>query len=74
MNWKPVVYRDHAVRRLRERDITRRDVRQLLATGNWTPQGTNRWLVDGVLEGCRARLAVHEDARQITVMTAMWID
>ena len=64
----------HAARRLRERHITRRQVRQLLATGAWHRQGMNRWLVDGVLERWPARLVVHESADTISVITVMWIE
>lgn len=74
MTWKRIAYRSHAVRRLRERRITRRHVRQLLATGTWRRQGTARWLVDGRLERWPARLVVREDADTITVITAMWIE
>ncbi len=73
MNWKPVVYRDHAMRRLRQRRIRRTEVRALLATGARVAQGKARWLVDGTLGGHAARLVLHEDARQITVITVMWL-
>lgn len=73
MTWKPVVYRDHAARRLRQRRIRRAEVRALLATGVRVAQGKTRWRVDGTLGGHAARLVLHEAARQSTVITVMWL-
>ena len=74
MTWKRIIYGVHAVRRLRQRRITRRQVRQLLATGAWQRQGVNRWLVDGPLERWPARLVVRETADTISVITVMWLE
>jgi Domain of unknown function (DUF4258) len=74
VTWKRVAYRAHAHRRLRERGITRRDVRTLLAAGQWRRQAADRWLVDGILERWAARLVVHESADTLTIITVMWTD
>jgi len=72
VTWKPTVYRPHAVARLRQRGIRRPEVRALLATGTRIAQGADRWWVDGILGRHPARLVIHEDARQVTVITVMW--
>ena len=69
-----MVYRAHAVRRLRQRHITRQQVRELLATGTWRRQGTGKWLVDGPLERWPARLVAQESGDTITVITVMWVE
>ena len=74
MTRKRIVYRTHAVRRLRQRRITRQQVRQLLATGTWRRQGISKWLVDGRLERWPARRGVQQSADTITVITVMWIE
>lgn len=74
MTWKRIVYRPHAVRRLRQRRITRPQVRQLLAIGTWLHQGVSKRLVDGLLDRWPARLVVQESADTITVITVMWIE
>ncbi len=74
MTWKRIVYRAHAAARLRERRITRWDVRALLASGSWRRQGRNRWLVEGTVDRWRARLVLHEGADMLTVITVMWTD
>ncbi|OGU03182.1 MAG: hypothetical protein A2085_00340 [Gemmatimonadetes bacterium GWC2_71_10] len=72
MTWKRLVYRAHAARRLRERHITRQDVRHLLATGTRRRQGSTRWLIDGALGRWPARLVLYESADTVTVITVMW--
>lgn len=74
MTWKRIVYGMHAARRLRQRRITRQQVRQLLATGAWRRQGISKWLVDGPLGRWAARLVVQESADTITVITVMWME
>jgi len=74
MTWKRLVYRAHALRRLRERRVTRRDVRTLVATGSWRRQGADRWLVDGALDRWPARLVLHEGADTLTIITVMWTE
>lgn len=72
MTWKRIVYGMHAARRLRERRITRRQVRQLLASGMRRRQGSTRWLAEGALDRWPARLVFRETADTITVITVMW--
>jgi len=74
LTWKRIVYRKHAVLRLRQRHITRHQVRQLLVTGTRRRQGSSRWLVDGALERWPARLVLQESADTITVITVMWTE
>ena len=72
MTWKRILYRMHTVRRLRERRITRQQVRQLLATGTRRRQGGTRWVAEGALDRWPARLVFQESADTITVITVMW--
>ena len=72
MTWKRIVYTRHAVLRLRQRRITRQQVRHLLATGARRPQSSTAWLADGALDRWPARLVLRENADQITVITVMW--
>jgi len=81
VTWKPVHYRDHAAERLQQRHVRHWEVRQLLATGVRTKQGAappghpelQRWHVEGTLGGYPARVVFHERAREIEVVTVMWV-
>ena len=73
MRRKRILYRAHALRRLRERGITRHHVRDLLAAGAWRRRESGRWLVDGRLEGRRARLVLEERSEALVVITVMWV-
>jgi len=75
---KRIVYSDHAERRLRAREITRQNVRRLLATGTRTraptTSGAQRWLCTGKLDRDEAVVVFIEDATTILVVTVMWAD
>lgn len=78
MTPKPIVYSDHARLRLKERHITREQVRWLIAQGHRTElptaAGAQRWSCRGCPDGRReAEVIFIEDAEQITIVTAYWI-
>lgn len=79
MTYKAVVYSDHAILRMAEQRITRRNVRFLLTRGGRQPEqakpgGDSRWSCRGLL-GVRQGIVVFvEDAHRIEVITAYFLD
>ena len=77
MNAKRIVYSDHARGRLRQRRVTRQDVRWLLARGVREPivtaGPTQYWSCRGYLGKDEARVVFIEDAMSQTIVTVEWI-
>ena len=77
MNAKRILYSDHARGRLRQRGITRQDVRWLLARRDRarkeTRGGAQRWSCRGYLGTHEARVIFMEDATSQTIVTVEWI-
>lgn len=77
MTPKRIVYSDHAAARLRERAITRQQVRRLLATGArskaTTLIGAQRWESRGSIAGRTASVIYIEKATTIEVVTVQWV-
>jgi hypothetical protein len=75
---KRIIYTGHAVVRLRGRQITRQDVRRLIATGVRsaapTFAGPQRWQCEGQLGRDDAAVIFVEDATTILVLTVYWVD
>jgi hypothetical protein len=75
---KPIRYTSHAAARLKERRITRQQVRWLLAQGvrerNYTAGDVQRWSCRGYLGTHEAAVIFTETATVITVITVMWIE
>lgn len=73
MTPKPVVYSAHAVTRLKERRITRREVRAVLTAGivsDSTSGGRRKALV---VEGRRIAVIYREDSDRIHIWTVMLV-
>ncbi len=83
MNPKAIVYSAHAAGRLKERRITRQQVRWLLSSGiretapeqgrRFTYDG-NVWQVRGYLGKREAAAIFVEDAHRILIITVEWIE
>jgi hypothetical protein len=75
---KPIWYTVHARRRMRERHITRRQVRFLIARGDRQPLSTGShgtvWEARAYLGRREASVVVAEDARRYLVITAYWTE
>ena len=73
---KAIVYSDHARGRLRERRITRQNVRSLIATGVrvQTQENAQQYEVYGYLGKRQAMVVMIESARQYFVRTVLWIE
>ncbi len=74
MTPKPIGYSIHARGRLRQRRITRQQVRWLLAQGTRQPIGDHLYEVRGYLGKDEAKLIVREDAARVLIITVMWIE
>lgn len=70
---KPIVYSRHATVRLRERRITRSDVRWLLARGirEATVGNPQQWTVRGYLGKHEVKLLFIEDSERYFIRTVM---
>jgi hypothetical protein len=75
-----IVFLDHAVKRMRERRITRSQVARVLATGSLTegpvqdPRGRWSARVEGRAEGRPLGVAVGFEAPGVVVITAFWME
>lgn len=79
MTYKRIEYSDHAVLRLRQRNITRHDVRWLLARGERTmeptkPGAAQRFGCAGLLGKWLAKVIFLEDGHRIHVVTVEWVE
>ena len=73
MTHKPIVYSAHAASRLKQRRITRREVRAVLATGAvsaLTNGGTRR---DAMLDGRQIAVLYREDRQRLHILTVMLV-
>lgn len=74
---KPIWYTDHARRRMRERGITRPQVRFLIARGNRRPlsDSTDRdvWESRAYLGKREASVVYSENAERYLIITVQWI-
>ena len=77
MNPKRIEYSEHAAARLRQRKITRQDVRWLLARGirtkEWSRGGTQYWGARGYLGKWEAQVIFLEDATRQLIVTVQWL-
>ena len=73
MTHKPVVYSAHAAARLKQRRVTRREVRAVLATGRATvlPHGGTR--KDLLLDGRRIAVLYREYRSRLHIWTVMLV-
>ena len=75
---KRITYSDHALEQLRKRGITRPVMQWLLARGirqtTLTVAGAQRWSCRGCIGHAEAEVIFIEDAHEIHVITAMWLD
>ena len=73
MTHKPVVYSAHAVTRLKERCITRRDVRAVLAAGIVSDAANGGSRKDRVVDGRRIAVIYREYSSRIHIWTVMLV-
>jgi hypothetical protein len=77
MNAKRILWTNHAARRLRQRHITRQDVRWLLARGIRTvipTEGpTTYWSCRGYLGKWEANVVFVEDATSQLIVSVEWV-
>ncbi len=78
MSPKAIEYSDHARGRLKERGITRHQVRWVLARGvrvlSPTVAGRQRWSCRGMTGRRTLEVIFLEDATRLLVVTALWVD
>ncbi len=78
MTPKRIIYSDHAAGRLRGREITRQNVRRVVATGTrsktLTMAGAQRWESRGVIGKREMSVIYIEGATELLVVTAQWIE
>lgn len=77
MTYKRVEYSAHAVRRMYERSVRRRDVQWVLARGVWRPERSlegrdPRFSKRGVVGSGELEVIYTEDAHRIHVITVRW--
>jgi hypothetical protein len=74
MTTKPIVVSHHVAKRLKQRQIDRRDVRWLLHTAertkNLSTERGQRWQVDGEVKGRHLRVIFAEYPHRIVVISA----
>lgn len=73
MTHKPVVYSAHAVTRLKERRITRREVRAVLAAGSVSDAANGGSRKDRVVDGRRIAVIYREYSNRIHIWTVMLV-
>ncbi len=73
MTPKPIVYSAHAVTRLKERRITRREVRAVLAAGIVSDAANGGRRKDRVVEGRRLAVIYREYSDRIHIWTVMLV-
>lgn len=71
MTPKPIGYTNHATRRLKERGISRSQVRWLLAKGR-REVGETAIMASGYLGNEEASLVFTETSDKILILTVMW--
>ena len=71
MTHKLIVYSAHAKRRLKERRITRREVRAVLATGSASELSNGGTRKNSVVDGRRIVVLYREYRRSIYIWTVM---
>ena len=73
MTHKPIVYSAHAKRRLKQRRITRREMRAVLATGSASELANGGTRKDAVFAGRRIAVLYREYRRSLHIWTVMLV-
>lgn len=73
MTHKPIVYSAHAERRLKQRGITRWEVRAVLATGAVSALVNDGIRKDAVLDGRRIAVLYREYRQRLFIWTVMLV-
>ncbi|MEX2181655.1 MAG: DUF4258 domain-containing protein [Gemmatimonadaceae bacterium] len=78
MTHKQVTYTDHASDQLKERGLTRPDVRRLLAIGMRRPDPEpgyeSKWIREAYIRGQEAGICYAEYPDRIKIITVYWVE
>lgn len=74
MTYKAINFSDHARSRMKERGISRVEVRRLLATAPAVIEDHGRWTKSGTIRRAPAKVVYIETAYSILIVTVMRVE